>query len=93
MMMKQGPDGPTELIIGSANYTRRNLDDYNLETSVRVLAQADRDVMQQAGDYYEQSWGNTDGRRISVPYATYADPSRLRYWRYRFTEATGLSSF
>ena len=93
MMMKQGPDGPTELIIGSANYTRRNLDDYNLESSVRVLAGADASVMQQASGYFEQSWGNTDGRRISVPYANYADDSRLRYWRYRFTEATGLSSF
>ena len=93
LLLKRSNTGVAELIVGSANYTRRNLDDYNLETSVRVLAQADRDVMQQAGDYYEQSWGNTDGRRISVPYAAYADPSRLRYWRYRFTEATGLSSF
>ena len=93
LLLKRSNTGVAELIVGSANYTRRNLDDYNLETSTRVLAQADRDVMQQAGDYYEQSWGNTDGRRISVPYATYADPSRLRYWRYRFTEATGLSSF
>ena len=33
------------------------------------------------------------GRRISIPYARYADDSRWRYWRYRFTEATGLSSF
>lgn len=93
MMLKQGTDGQTELIIGSANYTRRNLDDYNLESSARVLAGADASVMQQASRYFEQSWGNTDGRRISVPYANYADDSRLHYWRYRFTEATGLSSF
>ena len=93
LLLKRSNTGVAELIVGSANYTRRNLDDYNLETSARVLAQADRDVMQQAGDYFEQGWGNTDGRRFSVPSATYADPSRLRYWRYRFTEATGLSSF
>ena len=93
MMLKQSTDGPTELIIGSANYTRRNLDDYNLESSARVLADANAGVMQQASRYFEQSWGNTDGRLISVPYANYADDSRLRYWRYRFTEATGLSSF
>ncbi len=30
--------GEAELILGSANFTRRNLDDYNLETSVRLLA-------------------------------------------------------
>ena len=92
-MLKRASDGKAELIVGSANYTRRNLDDYNLESSVRVLAAADAVVMERAASYFEQSWSNTDGRQISLPYARYADDSRLRYWRYRFTEATGLSSF
>ena len=81
------------LIAGSANYTRRNLDDYNLESSVRVLARADAPVIARGTSYFEQSWGNTGGRRISLPYSAFEDTSRLRYWRYRFTEATGLSSF
>jgi hypothetical protein len=93
MMLRRSGDDSAELIVGSANYTRRNLDDYNLESSARVLADVDTAVMQQASDYFEQSWGNTGGRRISIPYARYADDSRWRYWRYRFTEATGLSSF
>ena len=93
LLLKRSTVDVAELIVGSANYTRRNLDDYNLETSARVLADTDRTVMQQASNYFDQSWGNTGGRRISVSYATYADTSRLRYWRYRFTEATGLSSF
>jgi hypothetical protein len=93
MMLRRSGNGNAELIVGSANYTRRNLDDYNLESSARVLSDVDTAVMQQASDYFEQSWGNTGGRRISIPYARYADDSRWRYWRYRFTEATGLSSF
>lgn len=92
-MLKQGNAGKAELIVGSANYTRRNLEDYNLESSARVLAGADTAVMNRAAAYFEQSWSNTEGRQISLPYARYADDSRLRYWRYRFTEATGLSSF
>ena len=92
-MLRRSAEGTAELIAGSANYTRRNLDDYNLESSVRVLSAADTAVMARAASYFEQSWGNTDGRQISLPYARYADDSRLRYWRYRFTEATGLSSF
>ncbi|MEP6907310.1 MAG: phospholipase D-like domain-containing protein, partial [Pseudoxanthomonas sp.] len=84
---------PAVLIAGSANYTRRNLDDYNLESSVRVLAEADTPVIARGTTYFEQSWGNTGDRRISLPYAAFEDTSRLRYWRYRFTEATGLSSF
>ncbi len=93
LMLKRDADGAAELIVGSANYTRRNLDDFNLETSARVLAPAQSPVMGRAIDYFEQSWGNGEGRRISLPYSAYADTSRLRYWRYRFTEATGLSSF
>ena len=93
LMLRRGTDGNAELIAGSANYTRRNLDDYNLESSARVLAATGAAVMEQAAAYFEQSWNNGDGRRISLPYSAYEDTSRWRYWRYRFTEATGLSSF
>ena len=93
LMLRRGTDGNAELIAGSANYTRRNLDDYNLESSARVLAATDAAVMEQAIAYFEQGWNNGDGRRISLPYSAYEDTSRWRYWRYRFTEATGLSSF
>lgn len=92
-LLKRSAAGEAELVVGSANYTRRNLDDYNLESSARVLAATDTAAMSRAASYFEQSWSNTEGRRISLPYARYADDSRLRYWRYRFTEATGLSSF
>jgi hypothetical protein len=30
---------------------------------------------------------------MSLPYERWADESRLRYWRYRIMEATGLSTF
>lgn len=93
LMLKRGTDGNAELIAGSANYTRRNLDDYNLESSARVLAANESPAISQATAYFEQSWNNRDGRRISLPYSAYEDASRWRYWRYRFTEATGLSSF
>lgn len=93
LMLRRGNDGSAELIAGSANYTRRNLDDYNLESSARILAARDAPVARQASAYFEQSWNNGDGRRISLPYSAYEDTSRWRYWRYRFAEATGLSSF
>ncbi|MGH8061816.1 MAG: phospholipase D family protein [Pseudoxanthomonas sp.] len=93
LMLRRGTNGKAELIAGSANYTRRNLDDYNLESSARILATTDAAVMEQASAYFEQSWNNGDGRRISLPYSAYEDASGWRYWRYRFTEATGLSSF
>ena len=93
LMLKRAENSAAELIVGSANYTRRNLDDFNLESSARVLAGVRSPVMARATEYFEQSWSNRDGRRISLPYSAYSDDSKLRYWRYRFTEATGLSSF
>ncbi|MEH6420575.1 phospholipase D-like domain-containing protein [Pseudomonas sp. CGJS7] len=93
LLLRSGRDGRIELIAGSANYTRRNLDDYNLESSARVVAGADAPVAMQAAAYFEQSWSNGDGRAISVDYPKYADDSTWRKIWYRFSEASGLSSF
>lgn len=93
LLLKTARDGRIELIAGSANYTRRNLDDYNLESSVRVVAESDAPVARQAAGYFEQSWGNGDHRGISVDYAAYADESGWRKLWYRFGEASGLSSY
>lgn len=93
LLLRESRDGKIELIAGSANYTRRNLDDYNLESSARVAALADAPVARQARAYFEQSWNNGAGRGISADYAKYADDSTLRKIWYRIAEATGLSSF
>lgn len=86
-------DGSSELISGSANFTRRNLDDLNLETSVRLLAQAQQPVMQAARMQFERSWSNPNGEQHSLPYAEFADHSRWRYALYRFMEFSGISTF
>ena len=92
-LLKSTRDGPSEMILGSANYTRRNLDDYNLETSVRLVAAPDVAAVRDGSSYFERRWTNADGRIFSAPYERYADHSRRRYWRYRLMEATGLSTF
>ncbi|SDG00274.1 Phosphatidylserine/phosphatidylglycerophosphate/cardiolipin synthase [Onishia taeanensis] len=93
MLLRRPQEGPAELIVGSANFTRRNLDDLNLETSVRLLASSDRPAITAAGAFFEREWSNPRGRRSSLPYAHFADPSWRRYWQYRLMEATGLSTF
>lgn len=85
--------GQSELILGSANYTRRNLNNLNLETDVRLLANADYPAISQAQGYFERAWTNQDGQNLSVAYDQYKDQSRLKYWWYRFTEWSGLSTF
>ncbi|MGM0594125.1 MAG: phospholipase D family protein [Pseudomonadota bacterium] len=92
-LMLRRADGGAELILGSANFTRRNLDDYNLESSVRVVAQSSQPVVLQAREWFDDYWQNRSGRHLTVEYEAYADPSRWRYWQYRFMEASGWSTF
>ncbi len=80
------------LITGSANATRRNIGDLNLETDLALAGPAGADVFQKASDYFEQLWTNRD-LNCTVPYQSYADPSRVKYWQYRFQEWSGASSF
>ncbi|MBE0486990.1 phospholipase D family protein [Marinobacter sp.] len=84
-----------EFLFGSANFTRRNLDDLNLETNVWLATPASSTVARQATALFNQYWqaGPNDRQTLSLPYSAWAEPSRLRYWQYRMMEATGLSTF
>jgi phosphatidylserine/phosphatidylglycerophosphate/cardiolipin synthase-like enzyme len=93
MLLRRDRDGTATLLAGSANFTRRNLDDFNLETNVQVRADSQAPVMADAGAFFDARWENEPDRVHNLPYAAYADHSRLRYWRYRFMEMSGLSSF
>ena len=79
--------------LGSANFTRRNLDDLNLEANVIVETVADSSIATAVTDWFEALWSNRGGIRYSADAAEYRESSRLRYWRYRLMEATGLSTF
>ncbi|MGM0516040.1 MAG: phospholipase D family protein [Pseudomonadota bacterium] len=92
-LLHRPTSGPATLILGSANFTRRNLDNYNLETSVEWQAPADHPAMAEAAAFFETRWGNHNGQRHSDPFEAFADGSAWHYWRYQFMEATGLSTF
>ncbi len=85
--------GTTEVISGSANFTRRNLHDLNMETSVRLITQSDNPEIQAMRAEFERAWSNRDGATHSLPYSAFADHSYWRYGLYRFMEASGLSTF
>ncbi len=93
MLLHRTPTGEANLLAGSANFTRRNLDNFNLETSVQVRAEPGSRVIADAAGIFDARWYNEQDRMHTLPYDKYADDSRLRYWRYRLMEATGLSSF
>lgn len=81
------------LIGGSANFTRRNLDNFNPETGVEWTANTQDTQAKAAMEWFERRWTNAEGRSYSLDYARYADERRWRYWQYRLMEATGLSTF
>ncbi len=82
-----------EIILGSANFTARNLKNYNLETNLRVVGSKQADVFKDAQGFFNTAWSNLEGRNMSVEYAKYADESKLKYGIYRFMEWSGWSTF
>lgn len=83
----------SELILGSANFTRRNLNNLNLETNIRLVAPTNDATIQAANTYINRLWNNGNGQQLTVDYAKYKDESKLKYWWYRFSEWSGLSTF
>lgn len=81
--------------LGSANLTRRNIGNYNLEANVALDAALDLPVAQEMVRYFERLWSNegAPGTQYTTPFGAYQDTDRARYWRYRLMEATGLSTF
>lgn len=80
------------LIGGSANFTRRNLADYNLESSLYVKIPADHKLAAEVNDYFNRLWLNEEGS-FTVPFEKYEDRSIWKTAVYRFQEWTGLSTF
>ncbi len=83
----------SEMILGSANFTARNLKNYNLETNIRVVGNSSADVFKDAQRYFNTAWSNLDAKNMSVDYAQYADESKWKYGLYRFMEWSGVSTF
>jgi len=73
--------------VGSANFTRRNLGDLNLESSVELRMPAGAAPARAVTKYFHEIWSN------AAAGTDFADQRPAPYWRYRFAEATGLSSF
>ncbi|PWV82950.1 phospholipase D-like domain-containing protein [Halomonas sp. A11-A] len=93
LLRRPARGGEAELILGSANFTRRNLDNLNLETSVRMLDAPGSPALEQAAAFFERRWQSSPERTTSEPFAAHDDATVWQRWRYRIMEATGLSTF
>jgi phosphatidylserine/phosphatidylglycerophosphate/cardiolipin synthase-like enzyme len=83
------------LSAGSAQFTRRSLDDYNLEASVGVDMARTALPAQQALQYFDTLWSNRAslGIEYTADFAAFADSAQSDYWLYRLMEGTGFAAF
>lgn len=81
--------------VGSANLTRRNIDDYNLEANIAASVPPNAEIATSIETWFDQLWNNRGPPDLeyTTDIGTYADPSQGTYWLYRFMEGTGLSTF
>ena len=93
MLLVKKRDGTADLLLGSANFTRRNVRDYNLETDVRATGSGTAPALADASAYTARLWSNAGGRIFTTEYEAFRDDSRWRVFRYRFQEATGLCTW
>ena len=78
-------------IQGSANYTKRNLGGYNLETNMVLTGPTNEKIFADISDYFENQWRNEEDKLYSVSYKAYQDTSLYKTIMYRLKEYTGFS--
>lgn len=80
------------IIGGSANFTRRNIDQLNLESNIFIETEKDSPLDQEISEYFQRIWTNKEGH-YTIDYEAYEDTSIIKTMIYRFQEWSGLSSF
>ncbi|MFT7507170.1 MAG: phosphatidylserine/phosphatidylglycerophosphate/cardiolipin synthase-like enzyme [Acidimicrobiales bacterium] len=89
LLVKTGDQ--TVMMQGSANYTKRNLQDYNLETNIIITGRRDEQIFKDIEAFFETQWNNEEYIFYSTSYETYEDTSTYKNIVYRLKEFSGLS--
>ncbi|MAG40147.1 phospholipase [Candidatus Pacearchaeota archaeon] len=85
-------DGSVIILLGSANLTKRNIGNFNLEMNVKIISPEGTKIETDVGYLFDRLWNNENGH-FTTEFETYKDTSLRKYWQYRIQEATGFSSF
>jgi phosphatidylserine/phosphatidylglycerophosphate/cardiolipin synthase-like enzyme len=79
-------------VLGSANLTRKNIENFNLESDVKVLGTSSSEVIRKIRQYHDRVWHNKGGH-YTVDYEFYEDRSLRKTFLYRLYESMGISTF
>ncbi|WP_340372498.1 phospholipase D family protein [Peribacillus sp. FSL E2-0218] len=83
----------TIVLGGSANYTSRNLDDFNLEANVEIHAPKDADISYDVADYFQRLWTNRNGT-YTADYSEYQkDLPVFKYLTYRIQKVFRFTTY
>ena len=85
-------NGDVIVFLGSANLTKRNIGDFNLEMNAKVSTPVGTRFETEVSFLFDKFWNNNEGH-FTIDFEEYKDTSLRKYWLYRFQEASGLSSF
>jgi phosphatidylserine/phosphatidylglycerophosphate/cardiolipin synthase-like enzyme len=88
-------DHPQEdvIIAGSANYTRRNLSNLNLEADVVIKGNGEEQVFTEVNDYFNRIWSNEEGH-YTADYKEYQDKlTFIRYATYYLQKWTWFTTY
>ncbi|MBI4778574.1 hypothetical protein HY792_06630 [Candidatus Desantisbacteria bacterium] len=83
-----------QFMCGSANWTRRNLKDLNLEANLFVNNTPE--VTSRFIEYFDRAWNNSDGLKFTTDYHEVGEKGWTLFWKtivYRLQEATGACTF
>lgn len=80
------------VILGSANFTRRNLQNYNLETDVELIIPRDSELHGKFEDYYSRLWENRGGN-YTASLEEFYESGIFHRVLWKFQENTGLCTW
>ena len=81
------------LTTGSANLTRRNLDNFNLETNVIITCDKQSSFFKEAEEYINTLFSNKNDRLLSLDYKKLSQDSFIKMILYFLMEKTGFCTF
>jgi len=79
------------IIGGSANLTKRNISDYNLEANLAIYALNESLIVVDLENYFQQIWYNKRGT-FTVEFEEFREQSVWKEFLYLFQEWTGFST-
>ncbi len=84
--------GETKVILGSANFTRRNIGGFNLETDAEIIMASTDQRAEEINAYFDRIWENEDGE-YTLPVEDYYEDGFLMRILWKIQEVTGLCSW